>query len=302
MMKNRLVVFLCIGIFGALGIYLTFISGNDYKYDGMAFAYKVEVNESYDSNGSVYYPVFYFKINEKEYACKSKIGSSFVPNNRNNKVYYDLSNPEKCITEYEKKNDKIFGIICLVVSVLILILKIKNPVIGTDNVEDEPTALENLQEFDENSQRVEIILDNVQLIIKRVIIGIIIIIISAFILIDTMLFKQTIKSKDYIDVIATLVNKKEDSRSNVFEDYIYSFEDKSGNTQEIIISLSKNDDVKQQIKIKYNENAPQDYYEEGATLDKAGIIWYVIKIIAVILLVVLFFNKNLLNKVNIFIR
>ena len=53
------------------------------------------------------------------------------------------------------------------------------------------------------------------------------------------------------------------------------------------------------LPIKYNENNPQDYYEEGAIMDKSEIIWYMVKIILMILLITLFFNKKLLCKINI---
>jgi phage terminase large subunit-like protein len=53
------------------------------------------------------------------------------------------------------------------------------------------------------------------------------------------------------------------------------------------------------ISVKYNENNPEDYYEEGATLDKSGMIWYIVKIVALILLIILFFNKKLLSKIGI---
>ena len=93
--------------------------------------------------------------------------------------------------------------------------------------------------------------------------------------------------------------EKENSEDNVFNKHIYSFEDTHGNKQEIIVSVSKNDTVKNTIKIKYNENNPQEFYEEGMTYGKSGITWYVVKIVVLIALVFLFFNKKLLSKVSI---
>lgn len=65
---------------------------------------------------------------------------------------------------------------------------------------------------------------------------------------------------------------------------------------------SKDEIVKDEIKIKYNENNPQDYYGEGSTLDKLGVIWYIVKIIALIISIFLLFNENILNKINLSIK
>ena len=51
-------------------------------------------------------------------------------------------------------------------------------------------------------------------------------------------------------------------------------------------------------KIKYNEKDPQDYYKESSVLNKSGIIWYIVKVVAIIILTIIFFNKKLLSKVN----
>ena len=56
---------------------------------------------------------------------------------------------------------------------------------------------------------------------------------------------------------------------------------------------------KYKIEIKYDENNPQEFYEENQLLGKGGIIGAVVKFIIIALLIVLFFNKNLLSKINI---
>ena len=139
----------------------------------------------------------------------------------------------------------------------------------------------------------------VSLIYKRVIIGIAILVLVALTLFDTLLLKQTIKSKDYPEATAEVVTKKEVSESDVFDDYIYTFTDKNGKQQEIVISISKDEQPEREVKIKYNEKDPQDYYQESSVLDKSGIIWYIVKIVAILVLIILFFNKKLLSKVNI---
>jgi len=143
------------------------------------------------------------------------------------------------------------------------------------------------------------IIGKIQLIYKRVILGIIIFILLILTLFDTAIIKQTIISKDYIETTATLSEKKDNEESDIFDNYTYAFTDKQGRQQEIIVSVSKNNTPQDELKLKYDENNPQEYYEEGATMDKSGIIWYIVKIIAMILLILLFFNKRLLNKIYI---
>ena len=77
------------------------------------------------------------------------------------------------------------------------------------------------------------------------------------------------------------------------------FTDKEGNEQSVIISVSQDSSPKEEIKVKYNENNPKDYYEETAILDKNGIIWFGAKIVIIIILVIIFFNKKLLSMINI---
>lgn len=303
MKKNNVILYLCIAIFGVLGIYLTFIGGNIDKYDSKVEAYKIYQNESYDSDdGTIYYPIYYFKVNGKDYECKAKVGSSSYPNEKKNMVYYDSANPEKCKTEYEKSTNKVAGIVCLVVTVLMVyFFIIKKP---SDNVNEfNQMAADDMEgqfQIDqEDVEKVVNVVEKVQLIYKRVIIGIIIVILSVFILIDTFIVKQTIVSSGYPEVIATYVDKKNDDESDIFDDCIYTFEDIHGRRQEIIVSISKETEPEEEIKIKYNENNPQDYYVEGSIMNRNEFIWYVVKVIVMVLLIILFFNKNLLNKINI---
>lgn len=301
--KNKILVYLCIALFGLLGAYLTFIAGNTNKYDSQTRAYKIYPNESYDSDsGTTYQPIYYFKVNEIEYECKAKVGSSSYPDENKNMVYYDSSNPTKCKTEYEKSTSKFAGIICLIATaVMIYFFVIKKP---SNSIEES----NHLQEFEAEGQhqfeqeKVEKVIKTVgkvQLIFKRVILGIIIAILLMFVLIDTVIFKQTIKARDYVETTATYVDRKSDKEDSLFDEYIYTFKDKQGNEQEVIISVAKDLTVKDEIKLKYNENNPQEYYEEGSTLDKSEIIWYIVKIVALVLLIILFFNKKLLNKISI---
>ena len=157
-------------------------------------------------------------------------------------------------------------------------------------------------EIEENAEKIAEIADKIQLIIKRVALAGIIGVLLVFIIIDTIIVKQTIKAKDYIETTAILENKLDSEESDVFDDYIYTFKDKSGNDQKITISIPKDRNPENELKIKYDENNPQEYYEEGGTYNKSDIIWYVVKIIVMILLIVLFFNKKLLRKISITTR
>ena len=304
--KSKIGLYLCIAIFGVLGVYLTFFASNTSKYDGKAKAYRIEPNESYDSDGGVIYrPTYYFKIRGREYVCKSSGGSSSYPNMNKNIVFYDSKNPEKCVTEYSASNSKVGGIICLIATALMaFFFIIKKPTNNTEtygeNYYQEPAiSPETQQKIEENAAKSIEVVDKIQLVIKRVIIGFIIFVLLILILIDTLLYKQTQKAKDYIDTTAKLVGKKEVSESDIFDDYTYTFVDKQGKEQEITIGVSKGEEPSEEINIKYDEKNPQEFYEDGATLDKTDMTWYIVKIVAVVLLIFLFFNKKLLSKIGI---
>ena len=280
MKKKNLVLYLCIIVFGIAGIYLTFIAGNISKYDSQTKAYRIDARESWDSDdGTIYYPVYYFKANGKDYQCESKAGSSFLPNQNKNIVYYDSKNPENCKSESEKSSSIVGGIICLAVAVLIVILAIKKPSQKTV----EPTLVKEIDpekqyQINQNIQKAEVVMGKIELIIKRVVLGIIIVILLILNLIDAIILKQTIMSKDYIETTAIYVDKKVDLEDSIFDEYIYTFMGKDGNQKEIIYYFSKNENPKEEIKIKYNENNPQDYYDDGSTMEKSELIWFIIKL------------------------
>lgn len=299
MKKNNWIVYLCIVVFGGLGIYLTFFAGNTSKYDSKTRAYQIDVNERSDSDGSVYYPTYYYRVKGNDYKCESSKGSSSYPDEDKNIVYYDSANPLKCMTEYEKSTSKLAGIICLIATIAIVyfffIFKPKEKNEGQSNQMQE-IDIEKQQKIEANVEKAVEVVGKIQLIFKRVIIGIIIFILLIFILIDNALLRQTIIAKDYIDTTAVFVDRKTDGDSN---DYIYTFKDKNGVDHEVTISGFDGIEPEREIKLKYDENNPKNFYEEGSTLDKSGIIWYIVKIVALILLIVLFFNKKLLNKISI---
>ena len=299
-MKDKLLVLFCILVFGGIGIYLTFFLGNTSKYDKKATAYRMENNESTDSEGTITYsPTYYFKVKGKEYQCETQTRSSIRPNEKKNLVYYNSKNPEQCTTEYSKTSSKTGGIICLVVAGIIILLVVVKPSSKSQPQQEIEMTPEEKYEMERKAETAIDIIEKVTLIYKRIVIGIIILIVLILTILDCVLLKQTIKARNYIDTIASLVSEKEEDESTVFDDYIYTFKDKKGVDQEIIVSISQEKVPEQEIKIKYNENNPEDFYEDGSTLDKNGIIWFIVKIVILILLLVLFFNKRLLNKIGI---
>ena len=305
-MKNqKLIYFLCVALFAGVGIYLTFISSNVSGYDTHVQAYEIDPNERYDSDGSIYSPIYYFKVDDKDYKCESHNDSSIYPDEKKNIVYYDSKDPSKCKTEYDKSTHSLGGILLLVIAIaLILFYAIKKPY-DKDNIDNQVQEYNNeapIQIDQEKAEKVVEVVATAQLIYKRIIIGFIIAILLVLILFDTLLLRQTIISKDYPETTATFVKIKEDDESSVFDDCIYKFYDKDGNEQEIIMSVSKDDVPRQELKIKYNEKKPQDYYTEDAIMDTKGIILYVVKSVVAALLIVLFFNKRLLNKISVSAR
>lgn len=298
--KRKILLYFCILAFGVVGVYLTFFRSDISKFDSKTKAYRIYANESTSSDSTTYSPIYYFIVDGKEYECRTTAGSSSYPSDDKNTVYYDSKDPSNCKTEYETSTGRVAGIICLVATIVIVyFFIIKKPSDFDQSSEREYSSSENIIQNPEDAEKVLNVINKVQLIYKRVILGIIIIILLVLTLIDTAIFKQTIKAKDYIETTATIVNESEKQEDSIFDDYVYTFKDKNGNNQEITVGVSKGESPNQEIKIKYDENNPQEFYTEGSTLDKSGIIWYIVKVVALILLIVLFFNKKLLSKIGI---
>ncbi len=74
-MKKVFICF-CAMVFAVAGVYLLFFVGNTSKYDSQTRAYNIYPNESYSSDGSTYSPIYYFRVEGKEYECRTKSGSS----------------------------------------------------------------------------------------------------------------------------------------------------------------------------------------------------------------------------------
>ena len=298
--KDKIIIIIVALLFGGIGIYLIFISGNVSKFDSQARAYRIEVDEQYSDDSIVYYPIYYFNVGEKEYVCRSKSGSSFSPDESKNKVYYDSMNPEKCMTESDKGSSKFMGIICLVASVIIVVFFLRKPSTGAGASYQEKTLdIENQYLDNEKIEKVNEVVGKVQLIIKRFVLGIVIFVLLILTLFETLIIKQTIIARDYIETTAMYVEKKETEDNSIFDDCIYTFEDKKGIQQRIIVGVSKDKNPDDKIHIRYDENNPQNFYEDGQVFDTSGVIWYIVKVVAIVLLNILFFHKKLLSKTNI---
>ena len=298
-----IIVFLLLIVLGGIGIYLSFFASNTDKFDSKVRAYKIDpnlvvINDLYVYSSDSYYPIYYFKVNDKEYECKSFSGSSIKPNTKKNMVYYDSDNPNKCINEYEKNTSKVAGIILLVVTGVVTLCYL----IGTKHINSNSTIIDNYDSIkddkvSENANKAVEVYEKIQLIITRIILGGFIIFLFVFILIDVGIVVQTIKSKDYIETTATYVETIENIDNSEFNECKYTFLDKRENTQEIKISFC--DEPRDKVKIKYNENNPQDYYEENSIMSKSGWIWFYGKLILFALLIGIFCNKDLLKRTSI---
>ena len=162
------------------------------------------------------------------------------------------------------------------------------------NMNNMPTT-----QIEEQQRKVFNIVNKIVYIYKKIVLGIIILVLAILVLIDGIIFKQTMEARNYIDAVAEYVEIKESEEDSVFNEALYSFTDKKGNTHTFEEIYSKDESPDMEIRIKYNENDPDDYFTEGATLTKSGIIWFVVKIVVLVLLIFLFFNKKLLSKINI---
>lgn len=180
------------------------------------------------------------------------------------------------------------------------------------NQDGQPLTMNNLNQYGqplnsnngfpvattEGEAKIMNIVSTISLIYKRVVIGGVILLMLFLSLFDIIMLKQTIEARNYIDTTAQFVEIKEDEENSSFNEALYSFTDKNGQNQIIYVSTSSSTPP-DEIKIKYDENNPQEFYQENQVLDKGGITGLVVKFIIIALLIFLFFNKNLLSKIHI---
>ena len=154
--------------------------------------------------------------------------------------------------------------------------------------------------MEENAQKAVVILDKVIIAYKRILLIAPILILLIIVFFETTTVVKTIKAKNYIETTATYVNKSNnEDDSELFDDYIYSFEDIKGTRQEITISIPQEEQPPKEIKIKYDNTNTKKYYKKTQIFSSFEMLFYVIKVIILLVLTIIFFNKNLLRKTSI---
>ena len=294
-------LYLIISVFAIFGIYSIFFSDKASNYDSKTQAYHVEYEEWTDSDHDTSYkPTFYFKANGKEYQCKVDYYGAY-PSKGNGIIYYQSYDPTKCATEYEIGDNKIDGILSLLFSAVFFIVftyvKRKN----SDS--EQEINIENLEATEEQKKfivKMGNIMDKIENISIlhniRVLIIIPLFILGIFIYIDSLTIRTTIITKDFVETTATYVETKEKFSNDPENEYVYTFEDKYGNNHEIVV-IQKNENPETKIKVKYNENNPENYFTEDSLMNNKMIFWFIIKILATISLIILLFDKKILNKI-----
>ena len=152
---------------------------------------------------------------------------------------------------------------------------------------------------EENVQKAYVMVEKAQILIKRATILVLLFFMSFTMLFDIGIFGQTISALNYIETTAEYVETKETDEDEILDEHVYTFKDKKGNTQEVIVDSSKSVSPEEKIMLKYNEKDPQDFYTEYSLMDTKEFVWFIGKLILIILLIVLFFNKKLLSAITI---
>lgn len=285
--------YLFIFVFAIIGIWGIFFTKEASDFDSKTQAYHIEVEKDWDyDHGNKYKPTFYFKANGKEYQCKVNSYSNQYPTLEKGTIYYQSNNPTDCVTEYEIGDDKFVGIGFLVFSLLFFIA-ITNERRKQKRLNQEPN-IENKRLIDEIREAISNIPNENVLIYKRCLITLVLFFLVILIIIDVLNLRTTLISKDFIETTATYVETKEKFTNDAGTECIYTFKDKNGTKQDIVVIVDKN--CENEIKIKYDENNLQNYYTESALLNSKEMFWFILKIAAVIPLTILLFSEKLLNK------
>lgn len=74
------------------------------KMDSETLSTNVVVDSHYDDEDILMYSkTYYYSVDGISYSCASKSSSSTYPNTDNKTIYYESSNPKKCVSEEENK-------------------------------------------------------------------------------------------------------------------------------------------------------------------------------------------------------
>ena len=128
--KGYYQIFLIIGIIPIICCLIIFICNtlekNNFKNTANAYSIEDNCHKKDNEEDFICYPVYYYKVNNVEYICRSSIGYDVVDHD-NNKVFYDRRNPSICVREIDNSiNLYIFiGILIGLVLVLLGLLGIK---------------------------------------------------------------------------------------------------------------------------------------------------------------------------------
>ena len=83
--------------------------------DASILSESVNVRTYTDDEGTtMYYTTYHYKVNGKEYTCKSKSSSSIYPKAINKEVYYNSKKPENCMTQSDVGSNKLIMIIMII--------------------------------------------------------------------------------------------------------------------------------------------------------------------------------------------
>ena len=88
--------------------------------DVYTIASRVELNsyQSSSDHDTMYSPVFFYNVDNKEYSCSADLGVSWKPDINNGKIYYNSKNPSQCISEYGFRSKIVFACIFFVLAIL----------------------------------------------------------------------------------------------------------------------------------------------------------------------------------------
>lgn len=112
--KKEIIPFIIVFVIGVIGLVLYVVFqynafAKEKRMDGQVKATHIEVISHYDSeDGEMYSPVYYYVVRGEEYECRTNFSSSIYPDLDKDMVYYNTENPSECVTDYSKKNNKLF--------------------------------------------------------------------------------------------------------------------------------------------------------------------------------------------------
>lgn len=87
--------------------------------DAYVIASKVELNshQSNSGEGTMYSPIFFYIVDNKEYSCATASSLSWKPDINNSKIYYNSKNPSQCISQYDFVSKIVFACIFFIIAI-----------------------------------------------------------------------------------------------------------------------------------------------------------------------------------------